>query len=106
VHVNPAINETSKNSGEKAVRRYLLGVPLLIRGGDIAHQLAATSEVRKPTFSSSAVVVYAKDSGAWARISRNRLRVPFPNRQLLSRTDWERPVLNAENRAGDSRTTG
>ena len=82
------------------MRKYLLGVPLLIRGGDIAHQLAATSEVRKPTFSSSAVVVYAKDSGAWARISRNRLRVPLPNRQLLSRTDWERPVLNAENRAG------
>jgi nucleotide-binding universal stress UspA family protein len=58
VYVNPAINETSKNRGEKAVRKYLSGeaqetfarltkkaglsLPLLIRGGDIAHQLAAT----------------------------------------------------------------
>jgi len=84
-----------KSRAEVSVRRSFID-----SWGDIAHQLAATSEVRKPTFSSSAVVVYAKTQGHGRAFSRDRLRVPLPNRQLLSRTDWERPVLNAENRAG------
>ena len=65
------------------MRKYLLGVPLLIRGGDIAHQLAATSEVRKPTFSSSAVVVYAKDSGAWARILSQSSASPLAQSSVI-----------------------
>jgi len=63
VYVNPAINETSQNRGEKAVRKYLIGeaqetfarhtkevglsLPLLIRGGDVAKRLAATVRQRK-----------------------------------------------------------
>jgi len=83
VHVNPAINETSKNSGEKAVRRYLLGVPLLIRGGDIAHQLAATARSQEPTFSSSAVVVYASDSSEFARILSQSSASPLAQSSVI-----------------------
>ena len=63
VYVNPAINETSQNRGEKAVRKYLIGeaqetfarltkeaglsLPLSIRGGNVAKGLAATVRHRK-----------------------------------------------------------
>jgi nucleotide-binding universal stress UspA family protein len=63
VYVNPAINETSQNRGEKAVRQFLtsgaqevfaritkgsdFSPTLLIRGGDVVHQLTTTIRRQK-----------------------------------------------------------